>query len=142
MTRNLLIVDKLSPSDKIVIFGDDASDFVGIPFSIFQNAVNAASIKKINQDFIPLATGFEVTVQNRNTYLQIRPTGTLASGTIKLPQNAIDCVDVTVLSTQEITALVLDGQGALVSNGPSTIAANGYFTLRYHEPTKTWRRVG
>ena len=156
-TNRLQRIDNVDPSDLIVIYSSVNADYVAIPYTVFKQKIVDEAIKDITvganasasaaviqkaQYFAPVATGFEVEVENRSTYLQLTPSDAFALGTIKLPENAIGNIEVTVLSTEAIGLLAINGQGAAVVGAPPSLNANDFFTLRFDAPTNTWRRIG
>ena len=69
----------------------------------------------------------------------------MADGEIVLPAkaNLRDKQTILVTTTQEITALALDGNGVATFYGePTTLLAEGYFTLKYDLALDAWFRVG
>ena len=98
---------------------------------------------KVKQYLAPSATGFSVTISQGNTWFILTPTGTLAAGTIVLPDVSL-CSDGSELlcnSTQAVTSLTITGTSASVVGAPTTIAANGFFRLKLDKATSTWYRV-
>ena len=77
----------------------------------------------------------QVTDGDDNIFLLITPAGTLATLTITFPTstNMVDKQEITVLSTQIISALTLDDNGASgIVNGPSALTANQCFKVKYN----------
>jgi hypothetical protein len=84
-------------------------------------------------------TGFSLAP--RSSLLVLNPAGTLAAGTIVLPDAPLDGQRQAVTSTGQITALtVTAGTGDSVDNAPSEIPADGYFELVYVASELTWFR--
>jgi len=85
-----------------------------------------------------------ITVNTNDNHLILTPAGTLATLTIELPAptNLRDKQLLIVTSTNELTALTVDGNGATVIGAPTTLAAEGFFTLKYDIVLSTWYRVG
>lgn len=95
----------------------------------------------------PSSTGFsvQITDSSANTHLILTPTTGFAAGTIVLPAvaNVIDKQEVLVNSTQQVTALTVNGNGAVAVTGePTSLAADDFFRLKYDALTQTWFRVG
>lgn len=109
--------------------------------SLFQ--ANDNSGRPVTQYSSPL-TGFSVEIADgaQDTHLILTPSGTLATGTVVLPETPTDRIVVLVTSTNEVTALTVDGGAATLRGEPTTITANGYFRMKYDSISQTWYRVG
>lgn len=95
----------------------------------------------------PSSTGFsvQITDSSANTHLILTPTAGFAAGTIVLPSiaNAVDKQDIIVNTTQQVTALTINGNGAVAVTGePTSLAADDFFRLKFDALTSTWYRVG
>jgi hypothetical protein len=96
----------------------------------------------------PSASPFTVNVappeDGASMRLIIKPTGTLAAGTINLPDadDAEDGQEVLITCTQIVTALTVAATGLNVTGAPTTLAANGFFRMMYDAVDTTWYRVG
>lgn len=98
-----------------------------------QSAVN------FNYDYEQPMDGFVLTVAAGAQGFTLDPAGTLASGTVIMPQNPTDAQIVRVSSTQTITALtVAPNAGQSIKAAPSTLAAGGSFAMQYIQPQMTW----
>jgi hypothetical protein len=75
------------------------------------------------------ATGFTITLANRDTFLVMNPAGTLASGTINMPASPLNGQIIHVATTQTVTALTVSGNGNLISGQPTTITAATPFKM-------------
>ena len=87
--------------------------------------------------------GFNIEIEQdgQNRWALLRPTGTLATGTIILPAPsvAIDGQTILISSTQIVTSFTVNGNGATVIYGaPTTLAAGDKFELRYNAQTTSW----
>lgn len=98
--------------------------------------------QKTTQYLNPTATGWSAQVTKANTWLVLAPTAATAAGTITLPSGPVDQSEVLVTSTQAITALTVASAEDAVVGAPTSLPANGYFTMRFDDIMKTWRRVG
>lgn len=101
------------------------------------------------QSAVPSASPFTVTVappeDGASMRLIIKPTGTMAVGTVNLPDvdEAEDGQEVLVSCTQIVTALTVAATGLSVTGAPTTLAAaNGFFRMMYDAADLTWYRVG
>lgn len=95
----------------------------------------------------PSSTGFsvQITDSSANTHLILTPTAGFAAGTIVLPAiaNCVDKQDILVNTTQQVTALTINGNGAVAVTGePTSLAADDFFRLKFDALTSTWYRVG
>lgn len=147
--NQLNAIDTPSGSDLLPIYSQSNGDARKISLTNLASWMMkqvASAINLITQYAAPSATGFTIQVQNASdsVWLVVTPTGTMAAGTIKLPELA-NCVDKQELScntTNAVTSLTVDGNGSTVTGAPTTLAANGFFRLRYDAVTSTWYRVG
>lgn len=93
-------------------------------------------------DFQVLTTGFSYTFASGITTLIAAPAGTLATGTITMPGSPADGMVVTITTTQEITALTINGNTGQSIGGTqvSLMAANSSMSFVYRQSTLTWYR--
>ena len=140
-------VDIANPSDQIPIYrmnnGDARRISITSLLTFFQNSFASPDV------FTQLATpgtGFNlaVTSNGNNGWILLQPAGTLAAGTVTLPLNTVaaDGQEITVTTTQQITAFTLAGNGATAVYGdPTTLSAEDFFKMRFYKPTNSWYRV-
>ena len=92
-------------------------------------------------------TGMTVTIapvtSGQFVRLLLTPAGTLAALTVVLPGAGgsalpVDKQEVTVISTQIITALTVSAGTTSVIGAPTTLAANGHFKMFYDATTSAW----
>lgn len=80
-----------------------------------------------------------------SVFLLLTPTGSASDGEVVLPL-AAKCKDgqeVLVVCTQDVAALVVDGNGAgAVVGAPTAISAPEFFRLRFDAVLGNWYRVG
>jgi hypothetical protein len=89
---------------------------------------------------VPL-TAFVISA--RNAFLHLNPAGTLATGTVLLPANALDGQKFGIVSTQTQTALTMTpAEGDTIANPATALVALAPLNWRYHKATSTWRRCG
>jgi hypothetical protein len=91
-------------------------------------------------DYQVLTTGFSYTFAAGTQVLLAVPAGTLATGTVVMPTTPADGMNITITSTQEITALTVNantGQ-SIVGGGASYLPANGSRTFIYRLSNTTW----
>ncbi len=90
---------------------------------------------------VPL-TGFSTTIANGTGFFIVNPAGTLATGTITMPATPVDKQQVTISSTQVITALTHNpNSGQTLKGALTTIAANGSAAWIYRSTDTTWYRI-
>lgn len=86
-------------------------------------------------------TGFTITVADTANQLILTPAGTLAAGTINLPANPYDGMEVAIASTQTVTALTLSGNGKTLNAAVTTIGATSPVRYKYNAAATTWYRI-
>lgn len=90
-------------------------------------------------DYQVLTTGFTYTFAAGTTTLIINPAGTLATGTITMPAAPADGMVITIQSTQQITALTIQGNtGQSLVAGAITMRANQPESFVYRLTNTTW----
>lgn len=71
--------------------------------------------------------------------LLLAPTGTIASGTVTMPASPVDGMNITITSTQQITALTVNGNtGQSIVGGYNFLSAGGSLTFVYRLSNTTW----
>ena len=76
-------------------------------------------------DYQTPTTGFSYTFAAGVNVLVMQPAGTLATGTVTMPAAPVDGMTITVESTQQITALTVQGNtGQSLVNGTQTLRPN------------------
>ena len=98
----------------------------------------------ITQYSAPAASGFSVAiappVDGQSVWLLLLPAAVYATGTITLPALA-SCTDrqeIEIVSTQNVTALTVAGNGATVNGGPTALTALVPKKLRFDAVTSSW----
>jgi hypothetical protein len=93
-------------------------------------------------DFQVLTTGFSYTFASGITTLIAAPAGTLATGTITMPTGPADGMVITITTTQQITALTINGNTGQSIGGTqvSLMAANSSISFVYRQSNTTWYR--
>ena len=141
-------VDIANPSDQIPIYrinnGDARRISITSLLTFFQQTFASPDVFT---QFVTPGTGFNVAVTNNgnNGWLLLQPAGTLATGTITLPLNTVaaDGQELTVTTTQQITALTIGLNGATaVFGAPLSLGADDFFKLRFYQTTNSWYRIG
>jgi len=91
-------------------------------------------------DYQVLTTGFTYTFAPGAQLLLAVPAGTLATGTVTMPASPVDGMNITITSTQQITALTVNantGQ-SIVGGGSVLLSAGGSQTFVYRLANTTW----
>lgn len=147
--NQLASVDTISSTDQVPIYSGTNGDARKASFNTVTNYLSGritALDKMVTQYSAPSTTGFTTNIFDGATsiWLILTPTGTMATGTIKLPtsSNCVDRQEILINSTQIITALTVNGNGATITGAPTTLTANSFFKLRYDAVTSTWYRIG
>jgi len=90
-------------------------------------------------DYQVLTTGFSYTFAAGTQTLIINPAGTLAAGTITMPASPADGMVITVTTTQQITALTLNGNtGQSVNTSTTFMSAGSALAYIYRLSSTTW----
>ena len=94
-------------------------------------------------DFQALTTGFSYTFASGTTTLIINPAGTLATGTITMPATPADGMVITFMTTQEITAITINGNTGQSIGGTQVaqLPANSALSFVYRQSNTTWYRT-
>jgi hypothetical protein len=88
-------------------------------------------------------TGFSYTFSPGTQVLIMNPAGTLASGTIIMPANPTDGMTITFSTSQQITALSLNGNsGQSLTGSIATLPASRAMTYIYNASNLTWYPMG
>ena len=87
--------------------------------------------------------GFSINIEadGQSRWALLRPTGTLATGTIVLPAIGVaaDGQEIIISSTEVITSFTVDKNDATAVYGaPTSMAVGDKFTLRYNTQTTSW----
>lgn len=129
---------------------DQRSDSFSSLFELFESNLNSSfKADAETQKESPL-TGTTVQIRDdtEDVWLILTPVGTLADLDFKYPiasgssPNATDKQEVTVSTTQILTAVTHDGNGATVLGAPTSMTANGFFRMKYDSVNNTWYRIG
>jgi hypothetical protein len=90
-------------------------------------------------DYQTPTTGFSYTFAAGTTTLVMNPAGTLATGTITMPAAPADGMSITFSSSQQITALTLNGNtGQTVNGGVTFLAAKTAVSYVYRLASTSW----
>jgi hypothetical protein len=90
-------------------------------------------------DYQVPTTGFSYTFAAGTQTLVMNPAGTLATGTITMPTAPSDGMTITFSSTQQITALTLNGgAGQTIIGGVNSLGAEQSLSFIYRLANTTW----
>lgn len=89
-------------------------------------------------DYQVLTTGFSYTFAAGTQVLVINPAGTLATGTITMPAAPSDGMTITFISTKQITALTMAGNGATLVSGVTALNVNQAVSYIYRATGTSW----
>lgn len=93
-------------------------------------------------DYQVLTTGFSYTFAAGTTTLIANPAGTLATGTVTMPAAPADGMVITFSTTQQITALTVNGNtGQTITSSPTFMAAGSSASYVYNLANTAWRPV-
>lgn len=142
--NKLTATDALAAGDLLPVYKQSQGDTRKASVTTLIDYINtnaAISGQQVTQYAAPSATAFTVTVNAGDVWLILTPTGTLADGTIALPDGPSDRDTVTVNCTQIVTTLTVSS-AKTVTGAPTTLAANAFFTMRYDAVAGAWYRIG
>lgn len=84
-------------------------------------------------------TGFTITLNNFDWFVILDPSGTLATGTVKMPAAPTDGQIINIRTSQVITSLTINGNGAAVAGySTGTLALGGILEAIYKASNTTW----
>ena len=152
MSKNITRTDSVAIGDLFVIWKTTDGDYRGVPSTnvlefLQENLTIPESTALTTQYAAPSATGFTVAITDGSAsiHLILTPSAGYAAGTITLPSvgNAVDKQEVLVNTTQQVTALTINGNGAVaVTGAPTSLGAEDFFRLKYDLASQTWYRIG
>lgn len=149
---DLAEVYEVSPGDQFPIHSDEEGSARKVALSVL-TAYLLTQMTPLSgltrQSAVPSASPFTVTIVpvtvGASMRIIIKPTATMAQGTIALPNQdaARDGQEVLVSCTQIVTTLTVSAGTLNVTGAPTTLAAiNGFFRMMYDAVDLTWYRVG
>jgi len=94
-------------------------------------------------DYQTPTTGFSYTFAAGTQVLVMNPAGTLATGTITMPASPADGMTITFSSSQQITALTLNGNtGQSINSAITSLSAKQAASYIYRATGTTWYLMG
>jgi len=146
--NQLPLLSQVSAGDQIPVYTPNNGDARRMPVSslltYFQTSF-ASPTMAVNL-YVP-GNGFNITVPtpvSEQQWMLLQPAGALATGTITLPLNTgvPDGTEVTITTTQTITALTIALNGATAAYGAATsLAAGSGSILRFYQSTNSWYNI-
>lgn len=139
--------DALENGDLIVIWSTANGDTRKASLSAMRSFLNGSGSEEQTQYAAPSATGFTVTIaerDGRDVWLALTPVAGYAEGTIVFPAatNSEHGQEIVVNCTQSVGTLTTSSSGGTVTGAPTSLSANGFFRVKFDAVTKTWYRVG
>lgn len=151
--NKLSAADQLSPGDLLALWatnnGDSRKASINLLTQYLQGALTfpaGGAPEFVTQYAAPNTAGFNINVQEGpRTWLILTPSTTLASGTITLPPVAsvVAGQEFLINTTQQITAITVDGNGAAAVFGtPAALGADAFLRYKYDNVLSAWYRIG
>jgi hypothetical protein len=150
--NKLSSLDTLAPGDQLAVWAPNNGDTRRAALSLLTTYLQSAltfppggAPEFATQYAAPNTAGFNIQIQEGpRTWLILTPSTTLASGTITLPPVAsvVAGQEFLVNSTQQITAITVDGNGAAgVFGTPAALAADASLRYKYDNVLSAWYRI-
>ena len=105
-------------------------------------AAQSAGTSEVTQYAVPTTTAFQVNVNQDDTWLLMKPTGTFATGTITLKPAPADKSEITITSIRAVGTLTITAASSTIVGSPNSIGINGFLKFKYDLGDNTWYRVG
>ena len=108
--NQLSSTSQLEGGDLIVVWATNNGDSRKASLTLLTDYLQTALVQPgslTTQYAAPSATAFSVTISAGDTWLLLTPTGPFAAGTIVLPASPTDKAEVSINTTQAITALTV-----------------------------------
>jgi hypothetical protein len=146
--RELQTIDSLTASDKFAIsqttFGATMAITAGNMVDFFTSSIDVQTLLTFIAQPVTGFTYSSLSSVTDNIWLIISPTSTIATLTVTLPTSPSDQQEINVNTTQEVTALTLDGGSkSIIGIGiPVSLAQFSFFKIRYDISTESWYRIG
>lgn len=142
-------VDSVNTSDMFVVFVQKEGTDRQVSAATFADFVQEQlDLSKAKQYSTPNENSFVVSVESTDTdtWLILTPTMAIDDMTLNLPATAIDQTQVQIVTTQDLTNLIVagltsNGETATIIGAPTSVTASGFFTMQYDLDGFTWYRV-
>lgn len=143
--NQLPLLNQVSSGDQLPVYTPNNGDARRLPISaLLQYFQQTFAAPTVATTFITPGTGFNYAIPapvSQNQWILIQPAGGLASGTVTLPLNTAtpDGTEVTISTTQDITAMTIAINGAAQIYGTiTTLEAGAAVTFRYYQASNSW----
>jgi len=143
--NQLPLLNQVSSGDQLPVYTPNNGDARRLPISaLLQYFQQTFAAPTVATTFITPATGFNYAIPapvSQAQWILIQPAGGLAAGTVTLPLNTAtpDGTEVTISTTQDITALTIAINGAAQIYGTiTTLEAGAAVTFRYYQAANSW----
>ena len=143
--NQLPLLNQVSAGDQLPIYTPNNGDARRLPISaLLQYFQQTFAAPTVATTFITPGTGFNYAIPapvSQAQWILIQPAGALATGTVTLPLNTAtpDGTEVTISTTQDITAMTIAINGAAQIYGTiTTLEAGAAVTFRYYQASNSW----
>jgi hypothetical protein len=143
--NQLPLLNQVSAGDQLPIYTPNNGDARRLPISaLLQYFQQTFAAPTVATTFITPGTGFNYAIPapvSQAQWILIQPAGALATGTVTLPLNTgtPDGTEVTISTTQDITAMTIAINGAAQIYGTiTTLEAGAAVTFRYYQASNSW----
>jgi len=143
--NQLPLLNTVSGGDQLPVYSPNNGDARRLPVSslltYFQQTFASPTLAV---SLYTPANGFNITVPtpvSEQQWILLQPSGPLATGTITFPLNTgiADGTEITITTTQDISALTLAPNGASnIFGAVSQLLAGGGITYRFYKATNSW----
>lgn len=143
--NQLPLLNQVSSGDQLPVYTPNNGDARRLPISaLLQYFQQTFAAPTVATTFITPGTGFNYAIPapvSQAQWILIQPAGALAAGTVTLPLNTgtPDGTEVTISTTQDITAMTIAINGAAQIYGTiTTLEAGAAVTFRYYQASNSW----
>ena len=142
MTRinELSRLDNVQNGDLLPVWatskGDDRAAAMSVLLSYMQNNLSFPRDKATQRE--EPSAAFSITVKADTSWLLLRPTGTIVTGTVILPSEPKDQDEVTISTTQNITLLTISSNVVSIPRPAGPLDAHHGLTMKYDAIIKNW----
>lgn len=142
--NQLSAADTLSGGDLFAVYKQSQGDARKSSLTNLADFVSkqTPSVAPTTQYAVPTTTEFQVAVNQDNTWLLMKPTGTFATGTITFKAAPADKSEITITSIRAVGTLTITAASSTINGAPNSIGINGFIKFKYDLGDNTWYRVG
>lgn len=149
--RDLCIQDTFGPTDTVPVYSGTNRDDRGVTgqaIADYLAATYPGAAQMVTQYWSPNGAGLTFSIAQVNgisvpVWLNITPTGDLASGTVTFPPLgvAVDRQEILVTTSHAFTTLNIVAVGSILTFSFYTLGANGSFRQKFDAPSNTWKPI-